>query len=418
MRSSFLSSVFAAGIAVMLATTAFAAGEKTPQGDADDTALALSRGMKTNIEQKEQEIVQNELAVFQTIDQAMEKLQNNNIEAQQETLEGFRRMCDILSALAHKLLTNRNKIVTDADQLNQLNLAAVPIFRKTAVLFQDYSREEPFADIKEDYLALSGAWNSLADLMEKRATLVTDENKGLVEAIHFVERTALFLDRFKKHLDSLPNLQEFSDRENYLQQMEHYIKGMQRFRDQFRKFGTTLRSQALSASLRPKTAAKHPCDIIDKGPRYARQVESDIHGLKSKPVLAPAKKTAMALASKEEESGYSHALLFPFITAPFAIGLIYVPLRCRKQRLPDEKIQVSEAKPKPVEKVTVSEAKPKPVEMVAVSKEKAAPLPNAPLRSLKSLAQSRPKAIATPLTEVASYMCMAGTKEVTDFCRK
>jgi hypothetical protein len=330
MRSKFLSSVFAAGIAVTLATTAFAAGEKTPQSDADDTPLTLSRGMKTNIEQKEQEIVQNELAVFQTIDQAMEKLQNNNIEAQQETLEGFRRMCDILSALAHKLLANRNKIVTDADQLNQLHLAAVPIFRKTAVLFQDYSREEPFADIKEDYLALSGAWNSLADLMEKRATLFTDENKELVEAIHFVERTALFLDRFKKHLDSLPNLQEFSDRENYIQQMQHYIKGMQRFRDQFRKFETTLRSQAISSSLRPKNAAKHPCDIIDKGPAYAKQSEGTKTPPKATPVATPVKRAAIIQTPAEDKTAYS---MFPTaLAASCAIGLVIVPFRKRKQQ--------------------------------------------------------------------------------------
>jgi hypothetical protein len=328
MRKNSVFSVFVAVVAMMLTTAAVTAGEKTPQGDAGDNALALSRGMKSNIEQKEQEIVQNELAIFQAIDQAMEKLQGNNLEAQQETLEGFHRMCGILSALAHKLLANRSKIITDADQLNQLNMAAVPIFRKTAVLFQDYSREEPFDEIKQDYLVLADAWNALADLMEKRATRFTEENKELVEAIHFVERTALFLDRFKKHLDSLPNLQEFSDREHYLEQMRHYIKGFERFREQFRKFDTTLRSQAITASLRPKNATKNPCDIIDKGPAFAKQNEKSKNSPKVKPAAMPVKRATNLQTTPGDKTAYS---MFPAaIAASCAFGLVFVPMRKRK----------------------------------------------------------------------------------------
>jgi ASC-1-like (ASCH) protein len=356
------------------------AANSPPRGKSEADALEIATNLKDKIEKAEQECVKNEEAVFQALDQSLGKLSADNLQSIQENIEGIREVAKVLLALANKLLAERSKILLNTDKLNTLNKEAIAISLKTAEMFEEKAKEEPFEDLKKDHLMLADAWRRLAEIMEKRAENMASDTQKVAEVLLYIERTKLLLELILRHIEVYPNLKQLAEQDRFRGQIRHYIEGFERFRAQFRKFDETLRTDALSANLRPAGPGPHPSDIIDKGPRYAQQVES------AKSVAAPAKKTATVLASKKEEAGYSHALLFPLITAPFVMGLLYAPLCRRKKRLASEQIAVSEEKPRPIP-----------------------PRQNAPLLDNPQLPPKQlPKQKPTISMERLTILCMAG----------
>ena len=429
----------------MIATIAVAinlplyAANSPPQVKAEADALEIATNLKDKIEKAEQEFVKNEDAVFQALDQSLGKLSADNLDSIQENIEGIREVAKVLLALANKLLSERTKILQDTETLNTLNKESIPIYLKTAEMFEEKAKEEPFEDLKKDHLMLADAWRRLAEIMEKRVEGMAGDSQKVAEVLLYIERTKLLLELILRHIAVYPSLKEIAEQDRFSKQLGNYVRAFERFRQQYRAFGTTLRADAMSANLRPAGSGSHPGDIIDKGTHYAKQVETRKKDVKAKSTSAPIKISETAPEFRENEASSSHTLFAFLVMVPFAIGLIYVPLRCRKkehanEELPIskakpktvEKITVSEVKPKPIERAMVSEAKPKPVEKVAVSTENPKTLPhhqdvllhNVPLHSLKALAQTLPEGKSVTLKDITSYMCMTGTKEGTDLFRK
>jgi len=265
MRANVTSLLFATAVAITLCSAVMLRAAENPvSANAEDRRLKLARLYKERIESQEREIAQNEEAAFNAIQEAIAKLPTGSLQAQQQTLAGFRQATVILGNLARQLLDRREQLLTDIGALNQVTKAAAPAFRETSKLFEQYAKEEPYEEIKKDYVTLAQAWSAMADLMEKRADRFAGENKEITETIQYLERTAIFLERLQQHLDSIPNLDALQDREQYLEQLRRYIRAFEQFRDLFRRFNEALRSDALSADLRSRGLQTHSAAVLDR----------------------------------------------------------------------------------------------------------------------------------------------------------
>jgi hypothetical protein len=232
-----------------------AAGKQPPLDNSQesfsrDPKMALAERAKNSIQKKERELAQDEEAAFELIEEALKQVPDGTLQSEQQTLDGFRQATGVLRKLAHDLLENRDKIVTDIDMLQRMNRSAVPIYRDGAKNFIEFSKSEPYDEIQEDYLRLAGMWNMIADSMEKRAEQFAEQNKEMEEMLRYLERTAVFLDRLQQHFDSIPDLESLKDRERYLENLRRFIKSFEKFRQLFREFDTELRSNAVATDLR------------------------------------------------------------------------------------------------------------------------------------------------------------------------
>jgi len=329
--------VMIATIAVAINTTLFAA-DNPPQAKPD--ALEIATKLLNAIKQAERENVKNEEAVFQVLDQQLSKLDADNLKSIQDSLDGFREEVKILLRLAKELLSNRDKIIMDAEKLNKLNHEAIAVYRNAAAMFEEKAKEEPFSNLKEDHLLLARDWRALANMMEKRIDAMASDTKSLSEGVYYIERTELFLELLLRHLSIYPNLKDLAERDQYREQMRHYINVFERFREQIRKFDGTLRSDAISAELRPAGSGPHPADVIDKHLQYAQVNNGLKSNLKAKPAAVSAKKSAVFPMPPEDETIFSHSMLPVTLVASLAAGLLVVPVRRRIKR-PAHKTPVS-----------------------------------------------------------------------------
>ncbi len=223
--------------------------EDPRQMPAKDSAMALAKDQKVRIESMELELANDEQKAIELIEEAIRQLPDGSLQAQERTLDGFRQATGVLRKLAHNLLANRNAIVADLVVLQKMYRTAAPIYRDGAKDFIEFSKSEPFGELQEQYRQLAETWNFIADKMEKGSDRVVEENKEMAETLKYLERIALFLDRLQQHFDSIPDLNSLKDREKYLENLRHFIKSFEKFRELFREFDTALRSNAFAANL-------------------------------------------------------------------------------------------------------------------------------------------------------------------------
>ena len=221
---------------------------RTAMSSTEDPRLGAARRITANIQRTEQRIAGEEEAAFRIIDEAINKLPDGTLQAQLDTLNGFRQATTVLHAMARDLLAHRDNLVTDLESLLEMTQHSVSVYNDAARCFQENAAEEPFDEIKEDYVTLANAWTAMAAFMDERGKRLAIENDEIRDTMQYLERTAIFLDRLKQNLDSLPDLQALQEREQYLEQLRRYIRSFEEFRNLFRKFNAALQSDARPAA--------------------------------------------------------------------------------------------------------------------------------------------------------------------------
>jgi hypothetical protein len=224
--------------------------------------LTSAKHAKDCIEETERDLARQEQEAFQLIERAIKQIPSGALDAQQDSLEGFRQVTGVLRQLSSELLANRTKIVTDIDKLCQVNKSAVDAFREAAITFEKYSKEESYAELHEEYLRLAGVWELLAVTLEKRASQYESGNQELKDMLEYLEHVSLFLDRLNQHFESLPNIVILKDRERYDNQLKQFIKSFERLRIMFHEFDDKLRENALADDLRSKKRNDEPAKTL------------------------------------------------------------------------------------------------------------------------------------------------------------
>ena len=223
--------------------------EDPRQMPAKDSAMALAKDQKVRIESIESQLAKDEQSAIELIEEAIRQLPDGSLQAQERTLDGFRQATGVLRKLAHDLLANRNAIVADFVVMRKIYGTAAPIYRDAPKTSSSFPSQNPIGELQEQYRQLAETWNFIADKMEKGSDRVAEENKEMAETLKYLERIALFLDRLQQHFDSIPDLNSLKDREKYLENLRHFIKSFEKFRELFREFDTALRSNAVAANL-------------------------------------------------------------------------------------------------------------------------------------------------------------------------
>jgi hypothetical protein len=124
-------------------------------------------------------------------------------------------------------------------------------FRGAGVTFRRFAAEEPYEEIKADYLRLAGICDALAGRYEKRALALPDEAKEVRETMKFVERTVVYLERHDVLAAAFPDLSAGADRDRFLDVLKKYVEGYKGLRGNLNKFHEKLKEQAMDPRLRP-----------------------------------------------------------------------------------------------------------------------------------------------------------------------
>ncbi len=220
----------------------------------EDPRLQAARRLTASIQRTEQEIARQEEAAFRIIEAAINKLPDGTLQAQLETLAGFRQATSILDAMARDLLAHRDTIITDLESLHEMTQTAVSVYAEAARMYQEYADEEPFDEIKQDYVTLADAWTAMAAFMDKRTKRLAVENEEIRDTMQYLERTSVFLGRLGQNLESIPDLQALQEREQYLLQLRRYVRSFEEFRNLFRKFNAALQSEAHPVEPQPTSS--------------------------------------------------------------------------------------------------------------------------------------------------------------------
>ncbi len=214
-----------------------------------DPKLSLAKKTKREIEETERNLAQQEQEAFLLIQQAIKNMPSDALTAQHDALDGLRQVTSILHQLSQNLLEKRNGIITDIDKLRRLNRMASKVFREASKSFEEYAREEPYEDIRKDYIRLAGIWTVLAKDLEKRTGQYDTENNELKEMLRYLERIALYLGRLHQHFEASPNTASIQEREKYIEDLKRFIKSFEKLRSLFGDFDKELRANALANDL-------------------------------------------------------------------------------------------------------------------------------------------------------------------------
>lgn len=123
-------------------------------------------------------------------------------------------------------------------------------FRGAGVSYRRFAAEEPYEEIKADYLRLAEICDALAARYEKRAVGLPDEAKEMRETMKFVERTVIYLERHDVLAAAFPDLSAGADRDQFLDVLKKYVEGYKGLRGNLNKFHEKLKDQAMDPRLR------------------------------------------------------------------------------------------------------------------------------------------------------------------------
>ena len=292
---------------------------RTAMSSTEDPRLGAARRITANIQRTEQRIAGEEAAAFRIIDEAINKLPDGTLQAQLDTLNGFRQATAVLHAMARDLLAHRDNLVTDLESLLEMTQHSVSVYNDAARCFQENAAEEPFDEIKEDYVTLANAWTAMATFMDERGKRLAIENDEIRDTMQYLERTAIFLDRLKQNLDSLPDLQALQEREQYLEQLRRYIRSFEEFRSLFRKFNA-----ALQSDVRP--AALHSAPSPPQPPQSKQEIPNSTQGDErpAPPAVSPPTTSVSQRRPQSNQASLMYAFL-PIFAVLFAMTVAAVP---------------------------------------------------------------------------------------------
>jgi hypothetical protein len=185
-------------------------------------------------------------------------------ELEKLTVEKTRAVAAGLHAMGKRLVAFHKDYEASNKTVAAAYAQAPPAFRAAGVTFRKFAAEEPYEEIKHDYVRLAEICDTLATRYEKRVAALPDEAKEIRETMKFVERTVLYLERHDALAASFPDLSVGADREKFLDTLKKYIDGYKDLRGSMDKFHEKLKEQAMDPRLRP--ADKGATALVSKTP--------------------------------------------------------------------------------------------------------------------------------------------------------
>ncbi len=230
-----------------------------PTGPPTDPALDLAKGVSERLAKDEAEWAE------------VSKELSKGLEAYSPGLlnfDGEERTFKALRAYSAKLLESGKGIVKTHDRWRKASdtLAATlrrapRVYGEVATLFRQYAKEAKFEANKEQYLAVSEAWEALAKQAEKRTTAFSldDGKTGFVE---FLAESNTFLERFITALDSMPGTagsaadqkEMLARLQKHMQRYEELRKSLKVLRDKVGQEATNKEVQKETSDARKKEA--------------------------------------------------------------------------------------------------------------------------------------------------------------------
>lgn len=112
---------------------------------------------------------------------------------------------------------------------------AVAIYEQGAADFEKESTQEPYAQLKDEYLVLAKTWRDWSSKAAAHASKLREENKQLEDFFPFAARVEILLGHFDRHLSSLPPFPNDTEREAAIGRVKDFIRQFEGLRQDIRK---------------------------------------------------------------------------------------------------------------------------------------------------------------------------------------
>jgi uncharacterized protein with von Willebrand factor type A (vWA) domain len=233
----------------------------------EDPRLRLAEHAKEAVERAEEIVTKAEETIIVEIDKALvainklldqleqiQKRQPNQIVRADETFKALRAAAVELLKLAKALEERQEGYTHNLKSLKTAMETAPAAFREAAKAFLSYAQEEEYTDLRIAYGELAAVWETLATRLEDRSSELIPDSKEITEALQYLGRTSIFLERLVAHIDAIPQMEVLGDHPKYLEQLQRYIKSFERVREQIRILHNDICTEAVSSNLRAKPA--------------------------------------------------------------------------------------------------------------------------------------------------------------------
>jgi len=214
----------------------------------DAYALSAAATTKDEIAKQDAHLSRLQERMEANIEQMITSFDITRPGSADEVMRSMRPLVHQLNLTSKQLLANQDAYFDSLRSLHTAIVEAPSKYRAAAAAFERYARDEPFDDIKKDYLSLAESWSLVASQIERRVSPIRQEGRDIIEFKKYLERTSLFLDRFETHLASFPDTT--SGDAEFEMQMRRYVGGVESLRRLllgFReKVGASSKSQAVT----------------------------------------------------------------------------------------------------------------------------------------------------------------------------
>jgi hypothetical protein len=254
-----------AGCAILVAP-AIAALAAPPNQRPDILFVSAQRATET-IKSGEATVARSQSELVDALQSAVAQFDGKDLRASDQILETMRPLVYELSAQAHELLNRQDDYLQALRTLHDAYQAAPEAFHKASLAFAQFADEEPYAELKQDYQALSESWATLAVRIKSQDEALIREGVEIKAFRQHLDRTTLFLDRLGQHLAAFPDLSNANDqRERHLALLRRYVDGFESLRTAIRNFHQKLKEQPPPAADRPAAARRASPEVKPSAP--------------------------------------------------------------------------------------------------------------------------------------------------------
>ncbi len=144
--------------------------------------------------------------------------------------------------MAKELVTKTDALAKDQAALRKLYSSAPQALQGAAKTFTRWANEEPYGDLKDDYRSTARVLTELSEaFVQRRQAVPLDLVENSEELKRYLERCALFLDRFEQAM-RLVSRASMAPQEEYIDKLTRFRDGFSALRQQFARYAETIKA--------------------------------------------------------------------------------------------------------------------------------------------------------------------------------
>jgi len=173
------------------------------------------------------------------------------------TIENLIESTRKLRVMVREILAQKDKYLAVLREFEKPVSRAPAELRRAAELFKQFSEEEEYEALREDYVVMSQMFLGLASRFESQREQFEQEfnEAEYLEMMAYLERGALMLDRFEAALEVARSSSQLAEAEYYLQNLRTFIRAFEDFRGQIRRVNNMLDESEPAESPNPRREA-------------------------------------------------------------------------------------------------------------------------------------------------------------------